>query len=448
MADAEGRDAAADDRARGRSEVPRAELLTAKWRGALGCALLVVCVPLVGWVDPHRDGLRIQFAGTSKLMARALATARDVDGAVARDFVLIGVYGAALLLLWSVVWTPPNSTARSRRWALWAPLAAMGCDALENVCTWIANDRPTALWSASVFVLATTKWVILTLFVIALLARCIPPGRLLAVPRPSPGDVRDQHEGMMTDTFVEPEDVRMVGIACSGGGIRSAAFCLGALHGLGPTRVREANVLSAVSGGAYIAAAMTATDTGTTPASPLPFGHASPDLNRLRARSKYLFLNGDEGRIAIGRAMFAIVVNAVFLWMAMFAVLRPIGWFTSHAAVHPELRAPSVIASKADVSRPIALSDVVIGAPTVADCTGHPRSGLSLPVGLFEATSSGQPVAPTVTFTSISLTDAFGPEHGEVAGLRSSRGEILVCDGEARITKQPSVGLLVPDERV
>ena len=49
------------------------------------------------------------------------------------------------------------------------------------------------------------------------------------------------------------------GICCSGGGIRSAAFNLGALQSLqAEGELQRASYLAAVSGGSYIAAANTA----------------------------------------------------------------------------------------------------------------------------------------------------------------------------------------------
>src|SRR4051812_38951739 len=60
---------------------------------------------------------------------------------------------------------------------------------------------------------------------------------------------------------VEPDHPRRrVGIACSGGGIRSAVFCLGALQTLRREQILgQADFLSGVSGGGYIVAAHAAT---------------------------------------------------------------------------------------------------------------------------------------------------------------------------------------------
>ena len=76
------------------------------------------------------------------------------------------------------------------------------------------------------------------------------------------GDARgnDAQGGPNGDGPDEPDGTRGpasgIGICCSGGGIRSAAFNLGALQSLDEADVlRRADHLSAVSGGSYIASA-------------------------------------------------------------------------------------------------------------------------------------------------------------------------------------------------
>src|SRR5262249_26766087 len=55
------------------------------------------------------------------------------------------------------------------------------------------------------------------------------------------------------------EDACVVGLALSGGGIRSAAFCLGSLQALYETGVLgRVDYLSTVSGGGYIGCSLTA----------------------------------------------------------------------------------------------------------------------------------------------------------------------------------------------
>ena len=80
------------------------------------------------------------------------------------------------------------------------------------------------------------------------LAKSIEP--MVALISPSPrGEARVARP-------VESTDRRRVGICCSGGGIRSAAYCLGALQVLREEKVlADTEYVSAVSGGSYIASA-------------------------------------------------------------------------------------------------------------------------------------------------------------------------------------------------
>src|SRR5262245_21572303 len=92
------------------------------------------------------------------------------------------------------------------------------------------------------------------------------------------------------------EDACVVGLALSGGGIRSAAFCLGALQALHETRVlRRVDYLSTVSGGGYIGCSLTAAlnaSSGNFPFTSRIAEDESPSLQHIRDHSNYLFANG------------------------------------------------------------------------------------------------------------------------------------------------------------
>src|SRR5436309_6116310 len=76
-------------------------------------------------------------------------------------------------------------------------------------------------------------------------------------------EIKERHNGTgrpkIDTTEVEPSTaLGLTGIACSGGGIRSASFCLGVLQGLQWKNViRQMDYLSTVSGGGYIGTMMT-----------------------------------------------------------------------------------------------------------------------------------------------------------------------------------------------
>lgn len=156
---------------------------------------------------------------------------------------------------------------------------------------------------------------------------------LLGRPRPSrpDGALRQPVEGRPGT----------VGIACSGGGIRSAAFNLGALQVLRERGVfQSADYLSAVSGGSYIAAshaivAQTSRDQlGSVPV----YAAGSPEERWLRNHSTYMAPDATvKLRLALN-LLYGLVSNLTMLWLGLFLIARPLGWV--YQALHPELSDP------------------------------------------------------------------------------------------------------------
>src|SRR5436309_5652439 len=117
--------------------------------------------------------------------------------------------------------------------------------------------------------------------------------------------------------LVEPVEKGKIGIACSGGGIRSAAFNLGALQALQDQGVlKRTRYLAGVSGGSYIAAAFCMVRKTWKPDQPRPhdsddsdpskvnddfppFFPGSPEQQYLLNRSSYL-APGGWGKAAFG----------------------------------------------------------------------------------------------------------------------------------------------------
>jgi len=99
-----------------------------------------------------------------------------------------------------------------------------------------------------------------------------------------------------------PTGMRL-GIALSGGGIRSAAFNLGALQALQERHALEhADYLAAVSGGNYIASALTISGAYYRPecdSGKPAWAHGSVEERYLRQHTNYL-APGAKGRVWLG----------------------------------------------------------------------------------------------------------------------------------------------------
>jgi hypothetical protein len=140
--------------------------------------------------------------------------------------------------------------------------------------------------------------------------------------------VRPEPPPSRLGTLEDPRSGR-IGICCSGGGIRSAAFNLGALQALQERGVlRAARYLAAVSGGAYIASAFCmVAKTGASDSDPEevtekrpPFFRGSPEEQYLRNRCSYLAPDGLSKLFLAFRILLGLVFNLVFLGLALFAI--------------------------------------------------------------------------------------------------------------------------------
>jgi hypothetical protein len=143
---------------------------------------------------------------------------------------------------------------------------------------------------------------------------------------------------------LEPPKENKLGICCSGGGIRSAAFSLGALQALQDEgKLEEAAYLAAVSGGSYIAAAFSMvakTGPGDSNAELLgeepPFAPNSPEEQYLRNRSSYMAPTLAD-KIYLGwRVLLGLLFNLAFIALPLLgAALILTGLL--YAQVFPDL---------------------------------------------------------------------------------------------------------------
>ncbi len=139
--------------------------------------------------------------------------------------------------------------------------------------------------------------------------------------------------GQQPGLFQQPRtngDPARVGICCSGGGLRSAAFSFGALDTLWRAQVlQKADFLAGVSGGSYAVTAATivrATSKDWPDDAPGPYSLGSPELDYLRNRTDYL-APGLMGRWNMFlRLLLGILLNLAVVLGALYVIGRGAGW--------------------------------------------------------------------------------------------------------------------------
>ena len=171
-------------------------------------------------------------------------------------------------------------------------------------------------------------------------------------PDPRPAFIGPVEPPPSADAGEEPR----VGICCSGGGIRSAAFTLGALQTLqSQGKLAEARYLAAVSGGSYTAAgfAMVAktprepgdeddSDPELVNSAAPAFHRGSPEEQYLRNRSTYLAPTGlDKFRVAL-RMLLGLLWNLIFLEAIIFPIAIGCAWLYWHGFRDLSMEPPDV----------------------------------------------------------------------------------------------------------
>ena len=158
---------------------------------------------------------------------------------------------------------------------------------------------------------------------------------------------------------VEDPEAGKLGICCSGGGIRSAAFSLGALQALGRKgELRRAAYLAAVSGGSYIAAAASmVNETGPQGSDEdlikdqPPFAAGSPEEQYLRNRASYLAPTGSDMLYVGIRIVLGLLLNLALLALPLIgAALILTGAF--YAPYVPDLAGTACRESKCAANLP------------------------------------------------------------------------------------------------
>ncbi|MDE9367257.1 hypothetical protein PZ938_16680 [Luteipulveratus sp. YIM 133132] len=211
---------------------------------------------------------------------------------------------------------------RRIRWAATVLVVAALLDVVENVVLWqrLRQDGEplTGLWVGWL----SPVWLALGLAATVVLCavwwqRADERRRRIADPMDQV--TRRTDEAMTTGGTI---------IACSGGGIRSASFCLGALQSLMTAGVyRQARAVVGVSGGGYMAAAFHWTGRTVEDHEQPPFEQGTTELALLRRHTRYLLPRGTEVFRGVMSVLYGVVINVVFVLVALRAISWLLGWY-------------------------------------------------------------------------------------------------------------------------
>jgi hypothetical protein len=317
----------------------------------IGLVLTIVGFVLTSRTAPCADfHAGTQFSGSDARLAKWIGGCpNDLGEARATllaDGVLIAGYAIAaggILRRWWPLYQAPGLKRRERL-VVALPFIAAAIDVVENLATWSAlstNDTrftyPDNLFEPTL--VSTMAWLKMLVYGLGLL--CVAAVCLLAIGRrkESATPIPRQDQPIKMRELQPPADL---GVCCSGGGIRAAAFALGALDQLERAGVMgRARWLAAVSGGNYAATSWTLARVDDRS------GHAAADvidwLNspiRYSKSPKHRFLRNGPG--GLGRslitALLYITFNVAVLAALVAAVAWPIGRLIGSKAIQPGFR--------------------------------------------------------------------------------------------------------------
>lgn len=236
----------------------------------------------------------------------------------------------------------------------------------------------------------------------------------------------------------DPKDGRL-GIAVSGGGIRSASLALGAMQQLREQDVlRKARYVTSVSGGSYMTSGLTAVNQAGEGEQPVDDAYAptAAETQRLRRSLRYLFENASTGSSAIMRIVLGILINFAVVYALLFLALRPVGWAIGTTFAHDELRVTEAVA-------------VSVDSPPAAACGATNRTGCRIGTRQLAAGPAGAvvqifPVHLETVELTVTLRTSQGDEFDVLVAVEpvaDAEGRITIVDGTATVTRQPRVAL-------
>ncbi len=346
-------------------------------RAAGWMALLVATLGVWGLLaarEPDGPGqlgvVELELAATSERASAIVggwtdAVRSDVTGSLWIDLLaFIPLY--AVVLFTAVRWAGAVYRSSALR-RLAGPLSgamllAAALDVVENLALFrVVDGTVESPWPLVATAASWPKWFLVVAGILFVLAAgvvrvgrrfvanpfrpgdCTPPDPEWSPPvapkptRPagfSPPPWRDENEWA-------PQPERL-GICCSGGGIRSAAWNLGVLQSLQlDGELARARYLSAVSGGSYIAGGPHVVDHASDAElleEQRAFAPGTPEEAYLRNRSTYLWSTTRGFLWGVARLAMGLAVNLLFLYLLGFVLLRPMGWLLQEPWLYPTLR--------------------------------------------------------------------------------------------------------------
>jgi hypothetical protein len=141
-------------------------------------------------------------------------------------------------------------------------------------------------------------------------------------------------DGQVASSVPEPDGTDVWAVCCSGGGIRSASYCLGALQALEEAGfLDKARLIFGVSGGGYMAASRALVahglefGAGVADANGLPaYAPGSPEEQHLRDNTRYIAPDAKTLLAGVLSLLFGVAVTLVLVLTPVFAVAHAWGW--------------------------------------------------------------------------------------------------------------------------
>ena len=365
---------------------PPSEELTPRPRRGLGSWLSIGlgavfavagAVTTAGSAPCKQFHLGVQLAGSDARLASWIPGCDpDLDAArasLAWDVVLIVGY---VILLTSVLrrWWPLYQARKLRALTgavVALPLVAGVLDLVENALILVALDVEDAVpfsrfsypdrmgLPVTIATVSWVKWLALAVAGVAsAMALMLAVARRKEPARPAIAPVTPPFDSVIAG----PPDG--LGVCCSGGGIRAAAFSLGALERLERAGVMgRARWLTAVSGGSYAATAWRLVR-ASDPARPA----AADIVDWLEAKipgspaGRHRFLRNGPGGLgrSVVSAIAYVLLNLVVLAALVYALAWPFGWVIGSDAVQPVLRTLGDLPERIDVPAELWLPGVIV----------------------------------------------------------------------------------------